>query len=127
LAWATPVVYAQSLSPLNTHYFYGGGGAVEMARYAATILGPDEYYLAAKDVAYHLPNPNYVDQDSLWTLLNVNNERFTGDWYGRPIRVIIIFGRDPYLRQQFYAEFEGRYEVRQVIGDFALLTRLPGR
>jgi hypothetical protein len=40
--------------------------------------------------------------------------------------VIIIFGRDPFLREQFYAEFAPLYEVREVIGDFALLTRKPG-
>ncbi|MCS6800988.1 MAG: glycosyltransferase family 39 protein [Chloroflexota bacterium] len=127
IAWSLPVVYDQSLSPTSTNYFYGISGGPEIGALAASILRPDEFYLAWKDVAYYLPNKNYVDQDSLWHLLNVDKGRFTGDWFGRPIRVIIIFGRDPFLRQQFYAEFEPLYEVREVIGDFALLTRKPGR
>ncbi|MFN8533775.1 MAG: glycosyltransferase family 39 protein [Dehalococcoidia bacterium] len=127
IAWSVPVVYDQSTSPTSTHYFYGISGGEEIGALAASLLRPDEFYLAWKDVAYYLPNPNYVDQDSLWHLLNVDKEHFTGDWFGRPIRVIVIFGRDPFLRQQFYSEFDGLYEVREVIGDFALLTRLPGR
>lgn len=127
IAWSLPVVYNQSLSPTSTNYFYGISGGPEIGAIAASLLRPDEFYLAWKDVAYYLPNKNYVDQDSLWHLLNVDKGRFTGDWFGRPIRVIIIFGRDPFLREQFYAEFEPLYEVREVIGDFALLTRRPGR
>jgi hypothetical protein len=127
IAWSMPVVYEQSRSPYTTNYFYGMGGAMEIAALAEQILGPDEFYLAWKDVAYYLSNQNYVDQDSFWWLLNIEKQQFTGDWFGRPIRVIVIFGRDPFLRQQFYSEFDGRYEVREVIGDFALLTRIPGR
>jgi 4-amino-4-deoxy-L-arabinose transferase-like glycosyltransferase len=127
MAWTLPVIYDQSRSPTSTNYFYGISGGAEIGALAASILEPDEFYLAWKDVAYYLPNKNYVDQDSLWHLLNVDKGRFTGDWFGRPIRVIIIFGRDPFLREQFYAEFAPLYEVREVIGDFALLTRRPGR
>ncbi|GIW09442.1 MAG: hypothetical protein KatS3mg061_0499 [Dehalococcoidia bacterium] len=127
LTWALAVTWEQSQSPYSTNYFYGLAGGPEIGALAEQILQPGEFYLAWKDVAYYLSNQNYVDQDSLWHLLNVDRGRFTGDWFGRPIRVIIIFGRDPFLREQFYAEFAGRYEVRAVIGDFALLTRLPGR
>ena len=48
-------------------------------------------------------------------------------WPDRPIRVIVFFGRDPFLRQQFYSEFEALYDLREVIGDYALLTRKPGK
>ncbi|GIW06231.1 MAG: hypothetical protein KatS3mg060_1036 [Dehalococcoidia bacterium] len=126
LGWTLPVIYDQSRSPTSTNYFYGISGGAEIGALAATMLQPDEFYVAWKDVAYYLPNKNYVDQDSLWHLLNVDKGRFTGEWFGRPIRVIIIFGRDPFLREQFYAEFAPLYEVREVIGDFALLTRKPG-
>jgi hypothetical protein len=115
----------QAASPYSTNYFYGSGGAYEIAQVAKQVLGPDEYYLSSKDVAYYLPNKNYVDQDSFWWMLNVDRQRFDGTWFGRPIRVIIIFGREPTLREQFYAELIPRYEVREVIGDFALLVRRP--
>ncbi len=126
LAWALPVIYQQSLSEYSTDYYYNSGGALEIAATAAEVLGPDELYLASKDVAYYLPNKNYVDQDSLWSLLNIYHQTFDGTWFGTPIRVIIIFGRDPFARQQFYSAFDGMFEVRQVIGDYALLTRIPG-
>ena len=120
--WAAVTDLIQRSAPYSTGYFYGSAGNVEAARLLDGLLGPGEYYVAAKEVAYYAANRNYIDMYTAYALL-ARQRAFDGRLLGREIRVWAVFVQDPGLRPFFEAKLGPAYRLAARAEDYAIYVR----
>jgi hypothetical protein len=125
--WGLGVGQAQAQADYYTSYYYGSYGNREAAAYLDEIDGTQEPYIAAKDVAWYARNKNYIDQDSFWYAIVEEHRPFDGTFNGYPIRIVVVFARDPFARQVYYDATRDRYDLVKVLGEYAVLVRKPDR
>ncbi len=125
VGWAVATDLVQRPAPYSTAYFYGSAGNVEAARLLDGLLGPGEYYVGAKEVAYYAPNRNYIDMHTAYALL-AGQAAFEGRLLGREVRVWALFTRDPGLRAFFEAKLGPAYRPAARAGDYVIYVRAGG-
>ncbi len=125
VGWAVAADLVQRSAPYSTAYFYGSAGNVDAARLLEGLLGPGEYYVAAKEVAYYAANRNYIDMHTAYALL-ARQEAFRGLLLGREIRVWALFVQDPALRAFFEAKLGPAYRPAARAGDYVIYVRAEG-
>ena len=120
--WSVATDLMQRSAPYSTAYFYGARGNVEAARLLDGLVGPDEYYVAAKEVAYYAANRNYIDMHTAYALLR-DRPAFDGHLLGRQVRVWVLFVRDPAVRAFFESKLGPAYRPRVSAGDYLIYVR----
>ncbi len=120
--WAAATDLVQRSAPYSTAYFYGATGNVEAARLLDGLVRPDEYYVAAKEVAYYASNRNYIDMHTAYALLR-DRPAFEGRLLGREVRVWALFVRDPGVRAFFEAKLGPAYRPVASAGDYVIYVR----
>jgi hypothetical protein len=100
LGWSLGLNLYQASAAYQTGYWYGTTGTIEAAEWVSAHLGPDETYVAAKEVAIRSRDQRYVDQDNLVYFLN-SGRGFDGTWAGEPLHALVIWQREPYTAGLF--------------------------
>ena len=128
LAWSAVLDVHQRDLDGSTAYYYGRYGQTDAARALAERLGPDELYVAAKEVAWYVPNQRYVDQES-WqhVVWQVNRGAWDGTWLGQEVRLLALEVGDEWWRATYERTLPPRYRVWAEHGNFILLERADGR
>src|SRR5581483_701104 len=91
LAWDVALDLAQRDRTGSTTYYYGRNGQQAAAEALDALLGPDETYVASKDVAWYAHNQRYVDQESWqYVVWDVQDAQFDGTYLGQEIRVLAL-------------------------------------
>src|SRR5205823_6544491 len=65
LGWSLGTDLYQQNATYSTDYWYGTRGTAEAALWVDAHLGPDQTYVAAKEVAIRSRDLRYVDQDNI--------------------------------------------------------------
>ncbi|HEX2036633.1 MAG TPA: hypothetical protein VHS99_20820 [Chloroflexota bacterium] len=128
LAWSWGVNLAQSQADYSTAYNYGTTGQREAAAYLNSILRPEEPYVASRDVAYYTANQQYVDQDTFWEHLGLQEAQgitsFDGRIAGYPrVNVLALFLWDPELGRLAHGYLADRFEVSFQSGPYIVFVR----
>ena len=122
--WSLALNVYQARADYQTDYWYGTTGTVEAAEWVNAHLGPDETYVAAKEVAIRSRDQRYVDQDNLVYFLNAGRG-FDGTWAGEPLRALVIWQREPYTADQFNRVLPARgFREAERFGDYVIYV--PG-
>ncbi|HET6319999.1 MAG TPA: glycosyltransferase family 39 protein [Chloroflexota bacterium] len=116
--WALVTAMYQSAAPYSTTYWYGTTGTGESAAWLDQNIGPDDTFVAAKEVAIRARNQRYVDQDNLIYFLSTGRG-FDGIWAGQPVGTILVWQREPYVADLLAQRLPGYREVAR-IGDYAV-------
>jgi hypothetical protein len=102
LAWDVGLDLAQRDRVGSTTYFYGRYGQQAAAEALDALLGPDETYVAAKDVAWYTHNQQYVDQESWqYVVWDVDQAQFDGTYLGHDIRVLALEAGEASARRAY--------------------------
>jgi len=128
LGWSWGVNTAQVRANYSTAYNYGVAGQRETATYLASILRPDQPFVAPRDVAYYTQLELYVDQDTFWNHLATLSEEgittFDGSIAGYPrVDVVALFLWDPNLGRIAHDYLAELYEVSYQQGPFLVFVR----
>lgn len=100
VGWSVAVDAVQFRASYQTDYWYGTTGTVEAAQWVDQHLGPDQTYVAAKEVAIRSTDQRYVDQDNFVYSLG-RGQPFDGTWAGEPLRALVIWQREPHVAGLF--------------------------
>jgi hypothetical protein len=125
LGWSLAVDAIQLRAPYQTDYWYGTTGTVESAAWVDSHLGPDQTYLAAKEVAIRSRDLRYVDQDNLIYSLSIGRP-FDGTWAGEPLHALVTWQREAYV-----ADLLGRavvtagFQETARFGDYVVYEPVP--
>jgi 4-amino-4-deoxy-L-arabinose transferase-like glycosyltransferase len=95
LGWSVSLDAYQAAAPYQTDYWYGTTGTDQAADWVDAHIGPDQTYLAAKEVAIRTHAQRYVDQDNLVYLLSTGHA-FDGTWAGESLHALATWQREPY-------------------------------
>jgi 4-amino-4-deoxy-L-arabinose transferase-like glycosyltransferase len=123
--WGVTTDLMQRSAPYSTAYFYGARGNVEAARLLDRLVGPDEYYVAPKEVAYYAANRNYIDMHTAYALLR-DRPAFDGRLLGYTPRVWVLFVRDPGVRAFFESKLGPAYRPAASSGDYVIYVLAQG-
>lgn len=125
LAWSIVLDVHQRGLAGSTAYYYGRHGQVEAARALDGLLGPEELYVASKEVAWYSHNLNYIDQES-WqhVVWDLHGGTFDSTWMGREIRILALeVGHHPSVRPAYEGLLNSRYRIVGQHGDFVIWER----
>jgi 4-amino-4-deoxy-L-arabinose transferase-like glycosyltransferase len=104
----------------QTDYWYGTTGTREAADWVDAHLAPNQTYVASKEVAIRTTDERYVDQDNLVYLLSIGRPLETA-WLGEPLHALVIWERDPYIRDLFARSLPGSgFTEVQREGDYVI-------
>ena len=110
----------QAGAAYQTDYWYGTTGTLEAADWVTAHLGPDDTYVAAKEVAIRSRDQRYVDQDNLVYFLNAGRG-FDGTWAGEPVRALVMWQREPYTADLFGRVLPARgFHPTERFGDYVI-------
>ncbi len=125
LGWSLAVDAVQVAAPYSTTYWYGTRGTREAAAWVDAHLGPDDTYVASKEVAFASSAQRYVDQDTLVFFLD-NGRDLAREWQGQPVRAIVALVRDRVVEDLLARELPSRgYRFGERIGDYAVYSPEP--
>ena len=99
LGWSLAVDLRQLRAPYQTDYWYGTTGTLDAANWVDSHLGPNDTYLASKEVAIRSHDLRYVDQDNLVYFLSTGRP-FDGAWAGESLHALVTWQREPYVADQ---------------------------
>jgi 4-amino-4-deoxy-L-arabinose transferase-like glycosyltransferase len=124
LGWSLGLSLYQASATYQTDYWYGTTGTADAANWVDAHLGPDETYVAAKEVAIRSRDQRYVDQDNVVYFINAGRG-FGGTWAGEPLHALVTWQREPYTAGVLSRVFEstGFREVAR-FGDYVIYV--PG-
>jgi len=122
IGWSVSTAALQSAAPYATTYWYGTTGTREAAAWLDTNVARSETYVAAKEVAIRASNQRYVDQDNLVYFIS-SGRGFDGTWAGESVRTVVVWQREPYVRDLFAQHLPGYAEVAG-FGDYAVYQRI---
>jgi hypothetical protein len=120
IGWSIAVDALQLGAPYQTDYWYGTTGVAEAADWVSSHLGPDQTYVAAKEVAIRSRDQRYVDQDDIVSVLG-SGRPLPPAWQGEPIAALVTWQREPYVADLFRRAMAGaafREEAR--FGDYVV-------
>jgi dolichyl-phosphate-mannose-protein mannosyltransferase len=120
LGWSLAIDAVQGHAAYQTDYWYGTSGTLEAANWVDGHLAANQTYVASKEVAIRTSDQRYVDQDNLVYLLSIGRPLETA-WLGEPLHALVIWERDPYIRDLFERNVPGSgfAEVEQ-LGDYVI-------
>ena len=124
LGWSLGLDVYQATAAYQTDYWYGTTGTPQAADWVTAHLGPDDTYVAAKEVAIRSRDQRYVDQDNLVYSLNTGRG-FDGTWAGEPVRALVMWQREPYTAALFDRVLPARgFHAVERFGDYVVYV--PG-
>lgn len=123
LAWGPGVVARLGAADFSTTYFYGTRGQREAAAVLDSLVGPDEFYVASKDVAWYTTNQRYVDQETLDYFVQAERGRFDGRLLGYDVRVLALWQRPDALKAHYRQLLEPGHDLVAERGDYAIWVR----
>ena len=104
----------------STTYWYGTTGEQEATNWLNAHLGPNDTYVAAKEVAIRARDQRYVDQDNL-VYAFATGKGFDGTWAGEPVRVLLTWQREPYVADVLGRGIRGaNYRETARFGDYVV-------
>ena len=126
LAWSAVLNVHHRQGDGSTGYYYGRWGQDAAARALTDRVGPDELYIASKEVAWYVANQRYVDQES-WqhVVWDVNRGTWDGTWLGWEVRLLALEVGDEWWRATYERALLPRYRLWGEHGNFILLERTP--
>lgn len=107
----------------STTYFYGTQGQREAAALVDALTRPDEFYAAAKEVAWYARNQHYVDQDTLDYFIRLAGGRFDGRLLGYDIRVLALWQQPDFVKAFYQEALSAGYNLESERGDYAIWVR----
>jgi 4-amino-4-deoxy-L-arabinose transferase-like glycosyltransferase len=120
LGWSLGLDVYQATAAYQTDYWYGTTGTPQAADWVTAHLGPDDAYVAAKEVAIRSRDQRYVDQDNLVYFLNAGRG-FDGTWAGEPLRALVLWQREPYTAALFNRVLPARgFHPVERFGDYVI-------
>ena len=123
LAWSLALNLHHRSVVGSTTYYYGRHGHVEVAQALGERLGPDELYIAAKEVAWYTPNKRYVDQESWHHVVFDLGRGFDGRWLGEEVRLLALEVGEPSFKASYEQLLHPRYQLVAQHNNFVLLER----
>jgi hypothetical protein len=123
LAWSLALDVHQRGLVGSTAYYYGRTGQLEAARALGERLGPDELYIAAKEVAWYTHSQRYVDQESWQHVVWGEGAGFDGAWHGQPVRLLALEADEAASRAAYERLLGPTYRVVGDYGSFVLFER----
>ena len=127
IAWGPGVVTRMALADYSTTYFHGTRGHREAAALLGALVGPDEFYVASKDVAWYAANQRYLDQDTFDHLTRAEGAGFGGSLLGYDVRVLALWQRPDSLKQHYRQVLAPGYELVGERDDYAVWVRRQPR
>jgi hypothetical protein len=123
LAWGPAVEQGMGRVGYSTTYHYGTSGQREAAELIDSLLRPNEFYVASKDVAWYAQNQHYIDQDTFDHFLRSSGDRFDGSLLHYDIRVLALLERSDSLQEYYRKALSPRYGRLAERGDYAIWVR----
>lgn len=123
LAWGPAVEHNMRRMDGSTTYHYGTQGQREAAALVDALTGPDEFYVASKDVAWYAQNRRYLDQDTLEHFVRLAGNRFDGRLLGYDVRVLALWDRPDFFQDLYREALSPGYEQMERRGDYAIWVR----
>jgi hypothetical protein len=123
LAWSLALDLHQRDLVGSTTYYYGRAGQLEAARALGERLGPDELYIASKEVAWYARNRRYVDQESWQHVVWGEGAGFDGTWRGEEVRLLALEVGHESFRWGFERLLTPAYRVIGEYGNFLIFER----
>lgn len=123
LAWGPAVVSRMGATDFSTTYFYGTRGQREAAEVLDGLVGPDEFYVASKDVAWYAANQRYVDQETLAYFVAIDGGRFDGHLLGYDVRVLALWQQPDSLKAHYRQLLGPGHDLVAERGDYAIWVR----
>ena len=123
LAWGPGVVSRMAVADHSTTYFYGSRGQREAAAVLDTLVRPDEFYVASKDVAWYATNQRYVDQETLEYFVRSQGGRYEGELLGYDVRVLALWEQPDFLKAHYRQLLAPGHDLVAQRGDYAVWVR----
>jgi 4-amino-4-deoxy-L-arabinose transferase-like glycosyltransferase len=96
IGWSLAANVLHARAPYSTAYWYGTTGILEAAAWADANIGPNETYVAAKEIAILTRAQRYIDQDTLFYFLGTGRG-FSTTWANDPVHAVVVWDREPYV------------------------------
>jgi hypothetical protein len=125
VGWSLAVDAVQIRAPYQTDYWYGTTGTVEAADWLDAHLGPNETYVAAKEVAIRSREQRYVDQETIAYFLSTGRP-FDASWAGEPVHALVLWQREPYVAELFDRALPSAgFREAERFGDYVVYVPVP--
>jgi 4-amino-4-deoxy-L-arabinose transferase-like glycosyltransferase len=123
LAWGPAVEQGMGKVAYSTTYHYGTSGQQAAAELVDSLTGPEEFYVASKDVAWYAENQHYLDQDTLDHFLRSSGDHFDGRLLEYDIQVLALWERPEVLKEYYRKALMPGYARLAERGDYAIWVR----
>ncbi|HLH21558.1 MAG TPA: glycosyltransferase family 39 protein [Chloroflexota bacterium] len=124
--WAMSADWYHTRATYSTNYWYGTQGQQEIARVVDDLMdrvGLSGPYVGAKEVVFYTRHHFYLDEDTVYSLLEDESRPFDGRLLGYDVPLVAAWVRDPGVRQVFTDRLARDYEPVAEAGDYLVFLR----
>lgn len=123
IGWSVGMGWRQARADFSTNYWYGTQGQRDAAAMLDSLVGPDEFWGGAKEVAFYARNQNYIDEDTLQYWMENRGGLTQEPIAGHQPRVLAVWTGHSYVYWLFHTAVEMDFQPVAEIGTYTILVR----